>query len=183
MDKPVSLWKILGVFTKIGAFTIGGGYAMIPVIEREMKDRGWIDDDELPDIVVLAQSAPGLLAVNMAIFSGYRIRGLKGSIVATIGAILPSFLSILVIAMTYSAFRENVFVQKFFMGLRPVAIALILTPMVRMARKGCKSWWTWAILLATLFAIAFLKVSPIYILLTIIIVATTVLSAREGRRK
>lgn len=156
---------------------------MIPVIEREMKDRGWIDDDELPDIVVLAQSAPGLLAVNMAIFSGYRIRGLKGSIVATIGAILPSFLSILVIAMTYSAFRENVFVQKFFMGLRPVAIALILTPMVRMARKGCKSWWTWAILLATLFAIAFLKVSPIYILLTIIIVATTILSAREGRRK
>ena len=183
MDKPVSLWKILGVFTKIGAFTIGGGYAMIPVIEREMKERGWIDDDELPDIVVLAQSAPGLLAVNMAIFSGYRIRGLKGSIVATIGAILPSFLSILVIAMAYSAFQENVFVQKFFMGLRPVAVALILTPMVRMARKGCKSWWNWAILLATLFAIAFLKVSPIYILLTIIIVATTVLSAKEGRRK
>ena len=183
MDNRVSIWQILGVFAKIGAFTIGGGYAMIPVIEREMRERGWIDEDELPDIVVLAQSAPGLLAVNMAIFAGHRIRGLKGSIAATIGAVLPSFVSILVIAMAYSAFQENVFVQKFFLGIRPVAVALILVPMVRMAKKGCKSWWTWIILVATLLAVAFLKISPIYILLTIIIVATVVTAAGEGRKK
>lgn len=183
MEKNIPLWKIFGVFAKIGAFTIGGGYAMIPIIEAEMKKRGWIDEEELPDIVVLAQSAPGLLAVNMAIFAGHRIRGLKGSIAATAGAVIPSFISILVIAMAYSAFQENVLVQKFFAGLRPVAVALILTPMVRMAKKGCRSRWTWALLFFTLFAVAFLKISPICILLGTIVVATVVLSSGEGRKK
>lgn len=183
MENNVSLWKIFGVFAKIGAFTIGGGYAMIPIIESEMSRRKWIDDDELQDIVVLAQSAPGLLAVNMAIFAGYKIRGVKGSIAATVGAVLPSFISILIIAMAYSAVQENVFVQKFFMGLRPVAVALILTPMVRMAKRGCTKWWHWVLLAVTLFAIAFLKISPIYILMSIIVIATIVLFAGEGRKK
>lgn len=183
MENKVPLWKIFGVFAKIGAFTIGGGYAMIPIIEDEMRKRGWIDEEELPDLVVLAQSAPGLLAVNMAIFAGYKIRGLKGSVAATVGAVLPSFISILVIAMAYSAFQENVLVQKFFAGLRPVAVALILTPMVRMARKGCRSWWAWALMIFTLFAVAFLELSPIYILLGTIIVATIVITSGEGRKK
>ena len=183
MEKSVPLWKVFGVFAKIGAFTIGGGYAMIPIIEDEMRKRGWIDDEELPDIVVLAQSAPGLLAVNMAIFAGYRIRGLKGSIAATAGAVIPSFFSILVIAIAYSAFQENILVQKFFMGLRPVAVALILTPMVRLAKKGCRSWWAWALMIFTLFTVAFLKLSPIYILLGTIIVATIIIASGEGRRK
>ncbi len=176
----VSIWKIFGVFAKIGAFTIGGGYAMIPIIEDEMRKRGWIAEDELPDIVVLAQSAPGLLAVNMAIFAGYKIRGLKGSIAATLGAVFPSFLSILIIAMAYSAFNENAIVQKFFMGLRPVAVALILTPMVRMAKKGCRTWWAWALMAITLFAVAFLKISPIYLIIGTILVSTVILCAGEG---
>lgn len=183
MENKVPLWKIFGVFAKIGAFTIGGGYAMIPIIEDEMRKRGWIDEEELPDLVVLAQSAPGLLAVNMAIFAGHKIRGLKGSVAATVGAVLPSFFSILVIAMAYSAFQENVLVQKFFAGLRPVAVALILTPMVRMARKGCRSWWAWTLMIFTLFAVAFLELSPIYILLGTIIVATIVITSGEGRKK
>lgn len=156
---------------------------MIPIIEREMSKRGWIDSDELPDIVVLAQSAPGLLAVNMAIFAGHKIRGIKGSIAATLGAVMPSFLVILVIAMAYNVFEENPYVQKFFAGLRPVAIALILVPMVNMARKGCRTWWHWLLLIATLVAIAFLSVSPIYILLTLIVISTVILTAREGRKR
>ena len=183
MENNVSLWKIFFVFTKIGAFTIGGGYAMIPIIEDEVKKRGWIDGEELPDIVVLAQSAPGLLAVNMAIFTGYRIRGLKGSIAATAGAVIPSFITILVIAMAYSAFQENVLVQKFFMGLRPVAVALILVPMVRMAKKGCHSWWSWLLLIFTLFSVAFLELSPIIILSGTILVSAIILASGEGREK
>lgn len=177
-----SLLKIFGIFAKIGAFTIGGGYAMIPLIENELRKRDWISEEEMPDIVVLAQSAPGLLAVNMAIFAGHKMRGIKGSIAATVGAVLPSFIAILAIAMAFSAVSGNIWVEKFFMGLRPVAVALILVPMVKMIRKGCRSWWAWLILAITLFAIAFLKISPIYILLTIIIISATVLSAREGRR-
>ncbi len=163
-----SLWKIFGIFAKIGSFTIGGGYAMIPIIEKELQKRGWIGDDEMDDVIILAQSAPGLLAVNMAIFSGYKLRGLKGSIAATLGAIIPSFLIILLIAMVFTSFKENIVVQKIFAGLRPVAISLILVPAMNMAKKGCKEWWTWLIAALTLFLVAFLKVSVIWVLLCLI---------------
>ena len=178
-----SLWQITGVFAKIGTFTIGGGYAMIPVIEREMKERGWIDEDEIEAVVVLAQSAPGLLSVNMAIFAGYKIRGLKGSLAATFGAVLPSFLIILAIAMAFTNFKDNVFIQKFFQGLRPVAIALIVVPAVTMALKGCKSWWQWLLMLITLFLVAFLKVSAIWVLVSILVVSIAITMAAEGRKK
>ena len=178
-----SLWQIMGVFAKIGTFTIGGGYAMIPVIEREMKERGWIEEEEIEDVVVLAQSAPGLLAVNMAIFAGYKIRGLKGSIAATLGAVIPSFVIILLIAMAFTSFKDNVFIQKFFQGLRPVAIALIVVPAVTMARKGCRKWWQWLLMLATLFLVAFLKVSAIWVLLSIMVISIAITMAEEGRRK
>ena len=173
----------MGVFAKIGTFTIGGGYAMIPVIEREMKERGWIDEDEIEDVVVLAQSAPGLLAVNMAIFAGYKIRGLKGSLAATFGAVLPSFLIILAIAMAFTNFKDNIFIQKFFQGLRPVAIALIVVPAVSMAQKGCKCWWQWLVMLLTLFLVAFLKVSAIWVLVSILVVSIAITMAAEGRKK
>ena len=167
--QQVSLWKIFGVFAKIGAFTIGGGYAMIPVIEREMRVRGWMEESELGDIVVLAQSAPGLLAVNMAIFTGHKLRGLRGSIVATLGAILPSFLAILLIAMVFTNFRDNDIVRRIFQAIRPVAIALILVPAVRMAQRGCKTWWAWAIVIGTLVLVAVLHVSPIWIMLVLLV--------------
>ena len=167
--QQVSLWKMFGVFAKIGAFTIGGGYAMIPVIEREMRVRGWMDESELGDIVVLAQSAPGLLAVNMAIFTGHKLRGLRGSIVATLGAILPSFLIILLIAMVFTNFQDNEIVRRIFRAIRPVAIALILVPAVRMARRGCKTWWAWAIVIGTLVLVTVLHVSPIWIMLVLLV--------------
>ena len=156
---------------------------MIPVIAREMKERGWIAEEEIEDVVVLAQSAPGLLAVNMAIFAGYKIRGLKGSIAATLGAVIPSFVIILLIAMAFTSFKDNVFIQKFFQGLRPVAIALIVVPAVNMARKGCKKWWQWLLMLATLFLVAFLKVSAIWVLLSIMVISIAITMAEEGRRK
>ena len=166
----VSLWQIFAVFAKIGAFTIGGGYAMIPIIQREMSRRGWISDEELPDIVALSQSAPGVMAVNISIFAGYRLRGVRGSIVATLGSIRPSFLISLAIAMFFSAFRDNPWVERAFKGIRPVVISLIAVPMVNMARKSCTIWWKWAIAVASLVLVAFLNVSPIYILLVVIII-------------
>ena len=182
-NSSASLWQIFGVFSKIGAFTIGGGYAMIPLIEREMLRRGWIAPEEIDDVVVLAQSAPGLLAVNMAIFAGYKIRGIKGSIAATIGAVLPSFAMILLIAMFFTAFRENEIVTRIFQGLRPVAIALILVPAVNMAMKSRTKWWAWVLTLATVIAVAFLKVSAVWIILAVLACALGIALIKEGRRK
>ena len=171
MEKKVSLWQIFLVFAKIGAFTIGGGYAMIPLIQAEMSRRGWISDDELPDIVALSQSAPGVMAVNISIFAGHKLRGFKGSVVATLGSITPSFLIILAIAMFFTAFRDNPWIERAFKGIRPAVIALIAVPMINMAKKCCKAWWAWALAVAALVLVAFLDVSPIYILLCVIVAA------------
>ena len=172
--KNVSLWQIFAVFAKIGAFTIGGGYAMIPIIQDEMSRRGWISDEELPDIVALSQSAPGVLAVNISIFAGYRLRGVKGSIAATLGSITPSFFIILAIAMLFTAFKDNPWVIKAFKGIRPVVISLIAVPMINMARKSCKSWWTWGLAIAALVLVSFLNVSPIYIIVCVLVLGFSV---------
>ena len=169
--KPVSLWQIFDVFAKIVAFTIGGGYAMIPIIQDEMSRRGWISEEELPDIVALSQSAPGVMAVNISIFAGYRLRGVKGSIAATLGSITPSFCIILAIAMLLTSFKHHPWVIKTFKGIRPAVIALIAVPMINMAKKCCKAWWAWALAVAALVLVAFLDVSPIYILLCVIAVS------------
>ena len=179
MEKKVSLWQIFTVFAKIGAFTIGGGYAMIPIIQAEMSKRGWISDDELPDIVALSQSAPGVMAVNISIFAGHKLRGIKGSIAATLGSILPSFVIILAVAMFFTAFKDNPWVERAFKGIRPVVIALIAVPMINMARKCCKRWWAWLLAAAALVLVAFLNVSPIYILLCVIVVSFSITYYRQ----
>jgi len=183
MEKEnVSLWQLFTVFAKIGAFTIGGGYAMIPLIEAEMNKRGWISSDELPDIIALAQSAPGVLAVNMSIFAGYKLRGVKGSIAATFGSVLPSFLIILAIAMFMSNFQDNPIMIRIFKGIRPVVVSLIAVPMINMARKNNKTWWAWLITIITLILVAFMNVSPIWILLVIMVLAFMVAYFKERRK-
>ena len=165
----VSLWHIFIVFAKIGAFTIGGGYAMLPVIRNEIVKKGWLQEDDFTDIVALAQTAPGLLAVNISIFTGHKLRGTKGSIIATLGSILPSFLIILAIAALFSGYQDNPVVIKIFKGIRPVTVALIAVPMIDMAKKANRKWWAWAVSAAALILVGFLKVSPIYILVTVIV--------------
>jgi chromate transporter len=174
MERKVSLWQIFAVFAKIGAFTIGGGYAMIPIIQAEMSKRGWIADEDLPDIVALSQSAPGVMAVNISIFAGHKLRGIKGSIAATLGSILPSFCIILAIAIFFTAFKDNPWVEKAFKGIRPVVISLIAIPMVNMARKSCKTWWAWLLAVAALVLVAFLNVSPIYIIICVLVIGFSI---------
>ena len=180
MEKRVSLWEIFAVFAKIGAFTIGGGYAMIPLIQAEMSRRGWISDEDLPDIVALSQSAPGVMAVNISIFAGHKLRGFKGSVAATLGSILPSFLIILAIAIFFTAFKDNPYIQRAFMGIRPVVIALIAVPMVNMAKKCCKNAWHWTLAIVSLVLVAFLNVSPIYIFICILVLGFSVTYYKEG---
>ena len=180
MEKKVSLWQIFTVFAKIGAFTIGGGYAMIPIIQAEMQRRAWISDEDLPDIVALSQSAPGVMAVNISIFAGHKLRGVKGSIAATLGSITPSFLIILAIAMFFTAFKDNPWVEKAFKGIRPVVISLIAVPMVTMARKSCKTWWAWLLAIGALLLVAFLNVSPIYIIACVLVLGFSITYYKES---
>ena len=167
MEK-VSLWTLAGVFAKIGMFTLGGGYAMIPLIDREVVEkRRWLEKDEFYDILSIAQSAPGLLIVNISIFAGYRLRGRKGSVAATIGSCLPSFLIILAIALFFASYRNNVYVDKVFKGIRPVVVALIAVPVVDMIQRSHLNIWRALLAAGTAAAIIFLKVSPVLILLVV----------------
>lgn len=169
----ISYWQIFLVFAKIGAFTIGGGMAMILLIQNEIVRRGWMKEEDFPDIIALSQSAPGLLAVNIAIFTGYRLKGSKGSIVATIASVLPSIIIILLIAMVFTGYQENPTVISIFKGIRPVVVALIAVPMVQMARKSNRRWWSYLISAAVLVLVGVLKVSPIYILIVVIVISYT----------
>ena len=181
MAPQATLWQLFCVFAKMGAFTIGGGYAMLPLIEQEMLRRHWISETDIQDIIVLAQSAPGILAVNMAIYTGHKIRGIRGSIVSALGAVLPSLAIILLIAIFFTEFKDNDIVRRIFQAVRPAAVALILVPAVRMAKSGCKSWWTWAVAAASLLGVAFLKVSPIWIILVTLSVAVSVSLIRQKK--
>ena len=126
---------IFGTFFKIGFFTFGGGYAMIPLIEQEVIDRrGWVERREFLDLLTLAQSVPGPIAVNTAVFVGYRIRGLRGALAALTGTILPSFTIILLIALFFADIRQNPVVDAAFKGMRPAVVALIIGPVISLAR-------------------------------------------------
>lgn len=157
---------------------------MLPLIQNEITRRGWLQEEDFPDIVALSSAAPGILAVNISIFTGYRLRGVKGSIAATLGSVLPSFTIILAIAALFSNYQDNPVILRIFMGIRPVVVALIAVPMVNMAKKACGAWWAWAIMFAALGLTAFLKVSPVYILLVTAVLSASIAAWRgkKGRR-
>ena len=132
-------FQLFWTYLKIGTFTLGGGYAMLPLIQREVVDRrGWIDEEEFLNMIALAQAAPGLIAVNSAIFIGWRIGGWRGVCGAVLGAVLPSFLIILAIAMVFSEWKELPAVEAAFKGVRPAVVALIAAPLFKMAKAALK---------------------------------------------
>ena len=118
--------EAFSIFFKIGAFTIGGGYAMVPLIENEIvTKRNWIAKEDFIDLLAISQSAPGILAVNISIFIGYRLRGIRGSIITALGTILPSFLIILAIALFFHNFKDNTIVERIFKGIRPAVVEIV----------------------------------------------------------
>ena len=157
--------QAFSVFFKIGAFTIGGGYAMAPLIEDEVvNQRKWIAKDDFIDLLAIAQSAPGILAVNISIFIGYRLRGIRGSIITTLGTILPSFLIILAIALFFHNFKDNALVEKIFKGIRPAVVALIAAPTFSMAKSAQINRYTLWIPVVSALLIWLLGFSPIWII-------------------
>ena len=170
-------------FIKIGAFTSGGGYAMLPLIQREVVDRGWMKKEEFIDLFAVAQSLPGIFAVNISIFVGYKLKKLPGAICCALGTILPSFLIILAIALVFSGYQDNPVVVRIFKGIRPVVVSLIVVPMIRMAMKNNGTWWAWAITAGAMAGVAFLQISPIWILLVLLVTGTAVSIFKERRSR
>lgn len=128
-------WTLFITFVKIGTFTIGGGYAMLPLIQREVVDRGWLSKEDFIDIFAVTQSLPGIFAVNISIFVGYKLKKVPGAVFCALGTILPSFFIILAIALFFTQVKDNVWVEKAFKGLRPAVVALIVVPCITTARS------------------------------------------------
>ena len=158
----LSLFK---TFFHIGLFTIGGGYAMIPLIEAKVVDeKQWINREELLDLMAVAQSCPGIFAVNIAIFIGYKVKGTWGALMSTLGCILPSFLIILAIALFFRQFQDNPWVARAFRGIRPCVVALIAAPTFKMAQTAHITWTNvWIPVLGAVLIWMF-GVSPIWVI-------------------
>jgi chromate transporter len=158
--------QLFTIFFKIGAFTVGGGYAMIPLIEAEIvTKKGWVAKEDFLDLLAIAQSAPGVFAVNIAIFIGYRLRGVRGCLITALGAILPSFLIILCIALFFLRFKENPTVEAIFKGIRPAVVALIAAPTFNLAKAAKINRYTIWIPIISALLIWLLGFSPIWIIL------------------
>lgn len=164
-------------FFKIGAFTIGGGYAMIPLIEKEVVDRKqWIEREEFLDMLALAQSAPGPIAINTAVFVGYKMDGVKGVFFTLLGSVLPSFLIILIVAAFFVGIKDSVAVERAFKGIRPAVVALIAAPVIRMGKSAKITRKTIIIPIIATILVAFLKVTAVYV-----IIAAAILGIVYGR--
>ena len=152
-------------FFKIGAFTLGGGYVMIPLIEKEVVyNRKWIQQDDFTDMLTLAQSAPGPIAINTAVFVGFKTSGLAGLMAAVSGVVIPSFIAILLIAVFFTDIKDNAVVERIFCGIRPAVVALIVVPVVNMLKKGGFRFGIISIALASAFTVWRLGISPVWVI-------------------
>jgi len=153
-------------FANIGAFTFGGGYAMIPLLQKEVVDnRGWIDENEMLDIIAISQSTPGPLAINCATFVGYKISGITGSVLATLGVIIPSFIIIIFVSILFNMVKDNPTVNNIFAGIKAGVIVLILEAAIKLSKPIKKDKFNIILLMASLLIASFTDISVIYILI------------------
>lgn len=171
-----TLWLLFSTFFKIGLFTVGGGYAMLALVRKIIvNDRHWIDEDEFVETIAVMQSLPGIFAVNTALSVGNRVKGKVGSVVAAIGAIIPSIVIVLGLAIFAQSAKENPVVESCFKGIRPCVVALILSPALQMVRKAGITWRNFYLPVAATVLVCALGVSPVWVIL-----AAGILGAAHG---
>jgi chromate transporter len=165
-NRSKSIWRLFSTFFRIGAFTFGGGYAMIPLIQREaVEKRGWISEEDILEVVAIAESTPGPIAINAATFIGYRVAGVLGSLFATLGVVLPSFAVILLISGVLRQFQHVDAVRYAFVGIRAGILALIVKTFWGMFKKCKKSAFAYAVMLTVFACVVFWDVSVVFLLL------------------
>lgn len=161
------LWTLFWSFTRIGLFTFGGGYAMLPMLQKEIVEKlHWASEEEIMDYFAVGQCTPGVIAVNTATFIGYKHKGIIGGITATLGVIFPSVIIITVIASVLSNFSELLVVQHAFSGIRIVVAALVLNVVVKMYKTAVKGWLGTSIFLVSLVLGLMLDISPLFYIVT-----------------
>ena len=168
-------------FFKIGAFTFGGGYAMIPLIEREVVgNKQWISKEEFTDILVISQSFPGAMPVNSSLFIGYKLGGVVGAIIALLGVILPSFLIILLIGMFFARFRDIKSIDNIFKGITGAVPVLVLLAVQSLSKSVSKNFHNLLMVILTVVAITVLDIHPVIIIF--ISASYGILSARKNEK-
>lgn len=165
LEKMTTNSELFLTFLRIGAFTIGGGYAMLPLIEKDVVGKGWMTKEEFLDIFAVVQSLPGVFAVNIALFVGYKLKGISGALFCALATIIPSFLIILMIATFFVHFREYEWVERMFKGFRPAVVALIAVPCLTSAKSVKLNIRTVWIPIAAALLIWQLGLSPVWIIL------------------
>ena len=160
------LWTLFLTFCRIGGLTFGGGYAMLPMLQKEVVEKyGWATEEELMDYYAVGQCTPGIIAVNTATFIGYKRKGIPGAIMATAGVVFPSLVIITVIAAFLSNFQDNVYVQHAFAGIRVAVCVLVTDTVVKLAKKSIKGWIGISAFLITLALMVIFNPSPIWFVL------------------
>lgn len=158
-------WDLFFTFIKIGAFTLGGGYAMLALVEKAVvEERKWIEEKDFWDMITIVQTLPGVFAINTALYVGYRIKGIKAAITAMLGACLPSLIIIIMLSLFFSSMWENEVVIAIFKGIRPCVVALILAPSLKMIKSvGISIKAIWIPILA-IVAVCIFYISPVYVI-------------------
>ncbi|MCI9069359.1 chromate transporter [Clostridium sp.] len=160
------LFDLFWTFCKIGALTFGGGYAMLPLIQREIvENKKWSTEKEILDYYAVGQCTPGVIAVNTATFIGFKLRGIVGGLVATLGVIFPSIIIILIIASFLQSFASLAIVQSAFAGIRVAVVALIITTVIKLIKSSVKDYLGIIITVITFVLSAFIGISPVYIVI------------------
>ena len=169
-DRKTSLWSLFITFAKVGVMTFGGGYAMLPILEREVvTNHGWSTSEQMLDYYAIGQCTPGVIAVNVSTFVGYKTRGIMGAIVATLGIVFPSLVIITALASVLKMFQDNVYVSKAFAGIRIAVCALMASAVIKLAKKAVSGVSTAIIAVASLLLEIFLGVSPIIIVASVVV--------------
>lgn len=180
------IFSLFVTFLKIGAFTFGGGYAMIPLIQHEMVEKKkWLTSEEMVDIIAIAESTPGVLAVNTATFVGYKIKKFWGGFFATLGVILPSLIIIIAISLFFEDFLKNQYVIYAFKGIRACVAALILHAALRIAKHFPKTAFSYLLVALALVASIILHIRTTYIIIfgLVIGVVSQMIIAKINQKK
>ena len=178
------LWQVFLSFFKIGAFTFGGGYAMIPLIQNEaVEKRHWVTDEDILEVVAIAESTPGPIAINSATFVGYKAAGILGSVCATLGVVLPSFIIILTLSFVLRQFQEVQAVQYAFQGIRAGVLALLIKALWTMYKRSPKGWPAYVVMGGSFILTAIFDVNVLFVIIGCAVfgVVTSLYLERRGK--
>lgn len=184
MNKIKQLLKLYLVFAKVGTFTIGGGLAMMPMLQKELIDkRHWITEDELLDYYAVGQSTPGIVAVNVSTFVGYKQLGILGGVIATLGMITPSLVIIMILAKFINSISDYPYVQKALNGVNVAVAALLTSVVVNLCKKTIKKPINVVFMLVAFVIVFFLKVPSFYVIIAALVTGVIITAVKLKKEK